>query len=216
MLNFFLYTRMPYHIYQRLFWNNCEKGSVIVISYVDTRKFTFHTQSAQALQACDYPIRVEFPKQLMQEWVLQPNFSSHTLFTNDATFTRDYIFRMININVWVTEIHHDVRQHTLKISSLNVRHAYIEYSVCTYIDVCIYIEEEEILVHFFGQLRFPRAHTSTSVCRSMKSTNIGMYPGSNSYHETCTAVNKFIPNYFFNGHYAACSSNQSSPLHYVV
>lgn len=87
----------------------------------EERLHPFHIQRVQALQASDYPLRVEFCQWFLQQCALQPDFPAYVLFTDEATFTQEGVFNVHNTHVWATENPHATRPHAFqKRFSVNV------------------------------------------------------------------------------------------------
>ncbi|GBL93999.1 hypothetical protein AVEN_76716-1 [Araneus ventricosus] len=60
----------------------------------------YHVQKVQDLIPADYAPRVEFSRWFLQQLAVQPDFSTHVLFTDESTFTREGISNMYNLHVF--------------------------------------------------------------------------------------------------------------------
>ncbi|GBN37175.1 hypothetical protein AVEN_212413-1 [Araneus ventricosus] len=60
----------------------------------------YHVQKVQALTPADYAPRVEFARWFLQQLAAQPDFSTHVLFTDESTFTREGISNTHNLHVF--------------------------------------------------------------------------------------------------------------------
>ncbi|GFT34812.1 DUF4817 domain-containing protein [Trichonephila clavipes] len=56
----------------------------------------FHLQRVQALNRTDHPLHLNFCQWMVQQGALESDFKAHVLFTAEATFTRDGVFKARN------------------------------------------------------------------------------------------------------------------------
>ncbi|KFM61076.1 hypothetical protein X975_20149, partial [Stegodyphus mimosarum] len=91
-----------------------------------------------ALQATDYPLRVDFCRWFLQQCAAQADFPSDVLSTEQATFTQEDAFNMYNSHVWATDNPHAIRPHAFQIHfSVNVWAGIVnDYLIGPYLPTC--------------------------------------------------------------------------------
>lgn len=70
--------------------------------------YPFHLQKVQSLLPEDFVPRVNCVRWFLEQDIVDPNFLSKVLFTDEATFTRDGIFNSRNSHVWALDNPHEI------------------------------------------------------------------------------------------------------------
>lgn len=70
--------------------------------------YPYHIQRVQALLPRDFPQRMVFCQWILQKCVQHPQFLSHVLFTDEASFSREAIINYHNNHLWAEDNPHGI------------------------------------------------------------------------------------------------------------